>query len=210
MPARYHRQLLLVEDDAVVLGLEPLHGVLLAQPVLRADPAGLAAPVADIEAGSTHHDVEVHAVDADAGVVLDAQVDVLLDAEPEVAVIGEVAPLQLVLLHLEAPLQDLLGLGPPDGAVDGDLLVPPDAEAPDGVPRLGEDGGLPGEGLQHLAGAGQSVTGLSHADVQAQLPDLQLPHGVLGLVSAHSGSERVMFQQQWSHIASVFDDLNRT
>ena len=134
----------------------------------------------------------------------------LLDAEPEVAVIGEVAPLQLVLLHLEAPLQDLLGLGPPDGAVDGDLLVPPDAEAPDGVPRLGEDGGLPGEGLQHLAGAGQSVTGLSHADVQAQLPDLQLPHGVLGLVSAHSGSEKVMFQQQWSHIASVLDDLNKT
>ena len=102
--------LLLVEDDAVVLGLEPLHGVLLAQPVLRADPAGLAAPVADIEAGSAHHDVEVHAVDADAGVVLDAQVDVLLDAEAEVAIVGEVLLPQLVLLHLEAPLQDFFGL----------------------------------------------------------------------------------------------------
>ena len=76
MPARYHRQLLLVEDDAVVFGLEPLHGVLLAQPVLRADPAGLAAPVADIEAGSAHHDVEVHAVDADAGVIPDNNINV--------------------------------------------------------------------------------------------------------------------------------------
>ena len=94
---------------------------------------------------------------------------------------------------LDEQREILTHLGTPDGAVDGDLLVPPDAEAPDGVPRLGEDGGLPGQGLQHLAGAGQSVTGLSHADVQAQLPDLQLPHGVLGLVSAHSGSERVMF-----------------
>ena len=68
--------LLLVEDDAVVLGLEPLHGVLLVQPVLRADPAGLAAPVADIEAGSAHHDVEVHAVDADAGVIPDNDMNV--------------------------------------------------------------------------------------------------------------------------------------
>ena len=68
--------LLLVEDDAVVLGLEPLHGVLLVQPVLRADPAGLAAPVADIEAGSTHHDIKVHAVDADAGVIPDNDMNV--------------------------------------------------------------------------------------------------------------------------------------
>ena len=72
--------LLLVEDDAVVLGLEPLHGVLLVQPVLRADPAGLAAPVADIEAGSAHHDVEVHAVDADAGVVPDNDTNVSVNS----------------------------------------------------------------------------------------------------------------------------------
>ena len=34
----------------------------------------------------------------------------LLDAEAKVAVVGEVLLPQLVLLHLEAPLQDLLGL----------------------------------------------------------------------------------------------------
>ena len=42
--------------------------------------------------------------------LLNAQVNVLLDAEAEVAIVGEVLLPQLVLLHLEAPLQDFLGL----------------------------------------------------------------------------------------------------
>lgn len=50
---------------------------------------------------ATHH-VEVQSVDADAGVVLDAQIDVLLDTEAEVSSIGEVVLSQLVLTHLEA------------------------------------------------------------------------------------------------------------
>ena len=41
-------------------------------------------------------------------------------------------------------------LGSPDGAVDRDLLVPPDAEAPDRVAGFGEHGRLPGQRLQHL------------------------------------------------------------
>ena len=44
--------------------------------------------------------------------------------------------------HLKAPLEDLLSLGSPHCAVDSDLLVPPDTEAPDGVASLGEDRGL--------------------------------------------------------------------
>lgn len=50
---------------------------------------------------ATHH-VEVQSVDADAGVVLDAQIDVLLNTEAEVSGIGEVVLSQLVLTHLEA------------------------------------------------------------------------------------------------------------
>ena len=42
--------------------------------------------------------------------LLDAQVNVLLDTEAEVAIVREVLLPQLVLLHLEAPLQDFLGL----------------------------------------------------------------------------------------------------
>ena len=61
--------LLAVEDDSVVLGLEPLHGVLLGQPVGEPNSPGLAAPVADVHAGPAHDHVEVHTVDSDAGVV---------------------------------------------------------------------------------------------------------------------------------------------
>ena len=133
---------LAVEDDAVELGLEPLHGVLLGESVRKSHTASLATPVADVHASPAEDNVEVHPVDPNAGVVLDAQVDVLLDAEAKVSVIGKVLAPQLVLLHLQSSLQDLLSLGSPHCAVDSDLLVPPDTETPDGVAGLGEHRGL--------------------------------------------------------------------
>jgi len=143
------------EDDTVVLLLEPLHRVLLGDAVVDAHAALPAPAVRDVEAGAAEHHVEVEAVDADAGVVLDAQIDVLLDAEPEVARVGEVALAQLVLAHLEAALEDLLGLGAAHRAVDGDLLVTSDAEAAHRVAGLGEDGRLARQLLQHLGRASQ-------------------------------------------------------
>ena len=68
--------------------------------------------------------------------------------------------------------------------MDRDLLVPPNTEGPDGVSGLGEDGGLASKGFQHLAGTGQPITRLSNTDVEAELPDSQVPHGVLSLVLA--------------------------
>ena len=41
-------------------------------------------------------------------------------------------------------------LGAPDGAVDGDFLIPPDTKATDGVAGLREHRGLTGQRLQHL------------------------------------------------------------
>lgn len=154
--------------------MEPLHGVLLGQTVLEANLAGLDPPVGNVEACNgerdesqyypshwTHHralvrtgasqdNVKVQAVDTDRGIVLDAQVDVFLDAEAKVAGGGEVVAAQLVLAHLQATLQDLLGLGSAHGAVDGDLLVTTDAERAHGVPGLGVDGLLASQLLQHL------------------------------------------------------------
>ena len=52
----------------------------------------------------------------------------LLDTEAEVAARAEVAAGELVLLDLEALLEDLSSLGTTDGGVDGDLLVSADAE----------------------------------------------------------------------------------
>lgn len=85
---------------------------------------------------NVHAAVEVHAVDTNTRVILDAQVDVLRDTEAEVAGGAEVALAQLVLLDLEATLDDFLGLGAADGDVDGDLLVTADTEGTDGVAGL--------------------------------------------------------------------------
>jgi hypothetical protein len=59
-----------------------------------------------------------------ARVVLDAQVDVLADTETEVARLGEVALAELVLLDLQATLEDLLSLGAPDGDVHSNPITP--------------------------------------------------------------------------------------
>ena len=82
--------------------------------------------------------------------LLDTQIDMFLDSKAEVTIVGEVLLSQLVLLNLEATLQDLLGLGAPNSAVNGDLFVPPDTERSDGVAGLGEDWGLTSQRLQHL------------------------------------------------------------
>merc|ERR1719336_489159 len=85
LPLMFFISLFAGQDDTVVLLLEPLHGLLLLDLVVDANLAALVLLVRHTEAWPSHHDVEVHAVDADARVVLDAQVDVLLNAKAEVA-----------------------------------------------------------------------------------------------------------------------------
>lgn len=113
------------------------------------------------ECSSSHDDVP------DTRVVLDAQVDVLLDAKAKVARGREVALLELVLLDLEAALEDLLGLGAADRHVDGNLLVAADAKVADRVARLGRDGRLTRQLLQDLGGPREPVTTLTNRDVCA-------------------------------------------
>jgi hypothetical protein len=84
----------------------------------------------------SHAAVEIHSVDTNRRVVLDAQIDVFADTETEVASLRKVALPQLVLLDLEATLQDLLCLGSPDCNVHGDLLVTTDTECSDGITGL--------------------------------------------------------------------------
>ena len=130
----------------------------------------------------SHAAVEVHSVDTNTRVVLDAQVNVFADTEAEVAGLGEVALAELVLLDLEATLEDLLSLGATDGDVDGDLFVTADTEGTDGVAGLGVDGSLTAQLLEHLGGTSKSVTRLANGDVEDELLDAQLTHGVGSLV----------------------------
>jgi len=61
---------------------------------------------------------------------------VFRDTETEVACVGEVLLSQLVLLDLQASLENLLGLGASDGNVDCDLFVSSDTERSNGVSGL--------------------------------------------------------------------------
>lgn len=71
----------LVQHDALVLGLEPLDGVVLGELVLLADLALAVLTTRNAEARALQHHVEVHTVDTGGGVVLDTQIDVLVDTE---------------------------------------------------------------------------------------------------------------------------------
>ena len=82
---------------------------------------------------SVHAAVEVHAVDSDGRIILDAEIDVLRDAETEVAGLAEVSLPQFVLFHLQTTLEDLFCFGSTYSDVNGDLLVTADAEGADGV-----------------------------------------------------------------------------
>lgn len=77
----------------------------------------------------------------------------------------EVSLPELVLLDLEASLEDLFGLGASDGDMASDLLVSSNTEGSDGVSSLGGDGGLTSELLKNLGGSGEAITRLSDGNV---------------------------------------------
>jgi hypothetical protein len=99
-----------LSDNAVEPGLEPLDGLLALDLVADTNLALHAAAAGDTLTRAGHAAVEVHAVNTDGGVVLDTEIDVLADTEAEVAGLGEVALAELVLLDLEATLENLLSL----------------------------------------------------------------------------------------------------
>jgi len=104
---------------------------------VRSTNLGLAPPApSNTLAGTGHAAVKVHSVNTNSRVVLDSQVNVLGDTETKVASLGEVALAELVLLDLEATLEDFLSLGAADSNVDGNLLVTTDTKCADGVAGL--------------------------------------------------------------------------
>ena len=127
----------LVENDTIVLLLEPLHGLLASHLVGVAQSASLGLSLRHATTGASQLHVEIHTEDTGVGVVLDTQINVLLNTETEVARVGEVLLHQLVLLHLQTALQDLQSLLATNGRMDGDLLVTTDGEGTDGETSYG-------------------------------------------------------------------------
>lgn len=176
-------QTIRLEDGSIKLLLEPLDGVLLGDSVVDTDGRSASLSSGNSVTGSANDDEEVHTVNSDIGVVLDTKIDVLVDTETEVTGLGEVSRSELVLLDLEASLENLVGLGASDGHVHGNLFVSSNGERSDGVSSLGVDGGLTRKLLEHLGGSSESITGLTNTNVEGELLDSELSHGVGGLVS---------------------------
>lgn len=80
--------------------LEPFHGFVLGDSVAESNTTLPSAFVAHTVAWSAEHDVEVHAVDTDSRVVLDAKIDVFLDTKAKVPSFGEISLSQFVFTNL--------------------------------------------------------------------------------------------------------------
>jgi hypothetical protein len=93
----------------------------------------------------------------------------------------EVLLSQLELLDSEASAEEFVGLISANGDVHGDLLVPLDAEASNGVLSLRLDGLLVGEILEHLGGLGQLIAGLTSAQVKNELLNMDISHFIVEL-----------------------------
>lgn len=116
--------------------------------------------------GDSHDAVKVHSVNTDSRVILDAQIDMLRDTETEVSSFREVPLAQLVLLDLQATLDDLLRLGPTDGNVHGDLLVTTDTKGTDSVACLAVHRCLTRKLLEHLSSTREPISGFADGDVK--------------------------------------------
>ena len=97
-------------------------------------------------------------------------------------VLGEVALSELILLDLEATLEQLHGAITTDGGVDSNVFIPLDAEGPDGVLGLGLDGLLVGEILNDLGGLGELIAGLTSAQMKDEFVNVDGPHLVVLLL----------------------------
>lgn len=145
----------------------------------RANFANAALTTANTITRASKDHKEVHTVDTDAGIVLDTQVNVFLDTETEGTTIREVSVLEFVFLDLQALFKDLFSLGTTDSAVNGDLFITANGEGTDSVAGLGVDGGLASQLFQDFGSTAETITAFTDGDVQAQLFDFQISHGVL-------------------------------
>ena len=133
--------------------------------MLMADSRLLNLPLRNAVPRAAHNDVKVHAKDTNPGVVSCTKVNVLLNPKTKVARLRKVASTELVLLHLEATLENLLRFRPTNRDVNGNLFVAPDTELTDSVTGLGGHWCLASELFEDFGRSRQTVTGLSNGYV---------------------------------------------
>ncbi len=95
-------------------------------------------------------------------------------------------------MYLEAALKELHGLLATDGGVASDLLVTANAEGTNGESGLGEHGLLAGQALEHLGGTGQTIARLSDTNVENELLEEEVLHGVHRLCLRFLSNDRTL------------------
>ncbi len=158
--------------------LEPFLGFIRAHSLVAANLGLRSAAHSDSLSWSGQDNIKVHSENTGVWVVLHAQVNMFCYTEPEVAGVTKVASLQLVLLDLEAFLEDVLGLLASDGHVTGDFVISADSERSDGVSGFRGQWGLAGQVLKDFARLGDLVSGFSHGDIEDKFLDLYVAHRV--------------------------------
>jgi hypothetical protein len=114
--------------------------------VLGANGTFASSSKSNSASGALQDNVEVHSEDTSEGVILDTQIDMLLNAESKTSYIEqkctcirEVLFLKFSVFHLQASLQNFIGLIASNSHVYCDFFVSLNAEASDCVSGSGGD-----------------------------------------------------------------------
>ena len=93
------------------------------------------------------------------------------------------------------------------GHVCGDLFVAADTESSHSVAGLREHRLLAGELLKNFGSLGKAVAGFTDGDVQHQLVDAHLPHGIFLLFGLYKNGERMLSVSEGEDAGSPENDL---
>merc|ERR1719458_1083140 len=119
---------LAIQNNSIIFSLKPFHGILLHKTMRKSNSSCFTAPVTNIHTSTTKYNIEVHSIDTNRWIVLDAQVDVLLDSESKVSISREVVTAQLIFPHLKSTFKNLFCFGPSYCTMYGNLFVTTDTK----------------------------------------------------------------------------------
>lgn len=91
-----------LQDQALILGLEPLNGIVLGNSLVSTNLALLTAPLRDASSRTLQHNIEVHTVNTGGGIVLQSKVNVLRHAKAKTArALANTTAAEVLRLQLE-------------------------------------------------------------------------------------------------------------
>ena len=72
--------------------LKPLHCLILVNAMLAANATALPLTFRYVKSRTSQNDVEIHAINSNAGVIFNSKINVFLDAKAKISILGKVVP----------------------------------------------------------------------------------------------------------------------